>query len=307
MTKRVVSISLGTSRRDRVATADFAGTQIQIERRGTDGDKRKFAELVRSLDGMVDCFGVGGTDAYLYAGDRRYAFRETLRLMEGARKTPWVDGSGLKNTLERETISYLDENGILRLSHLRVLLVAAVDRFGMAEALSKRARSVVYGDLLYGVGLPAPIRRWSTVKLLARLALPIITRLPIEWIYPTGARQEANTPKYERYFHEADVVAGDWHIIRRYMPKRLDGKIILTQSSQTAEVEMLKQRGVHMLITTTPEIAGEAFATNVMEAALVVLSGRQPAELTPADYLGTLRRLGWRPSVRYLQQQTGSL
>lgn len=298
--KRVVSISLGTSKRDKTVTSTIGGLEFEIARIGTDGDKRKFARLVAELDGDVDCFGVGGTDAYLYAGTRRYAFRETLRLMAGARRTPWVDGSGLKNTLERETVLYLDEQGVVDFSRSSVLLVSAVDRFGMAEALASRARSVVFGDLLYGLGIPIPIRNWKTLQRLASLALPLVVRMPIEWIYPTGARQEVNTPRFSRYFDWADVIAGDWHIIRRYMPERLDGKIILTQSSRQAETDMLRQRGVKTLVTTTPEIGGEAFATNVMEAVLVVLLGRKPEELTPEQYLGTLKSLGWRPSIRVL-------
>jgi len=293
---------LGTSKRDKRAVAKFGGVEFDIARIGTDGNKRRFRELVAELDGQVDCFGIGGTDAYLYAGSRRYAFRETLWLMEPAQKTPWVDGSGLKDTLERETIRYLDESGIVDFAKARVLLVAAVDRFGMAAAIAERAKAVVYGDILFGLGLPIPLRSWRVLKILARVALPVIVQMPIEWIYPTGARQEVNTPRHARYFEEADVIAGDWHIIRRYMPHRLDGKIVITQSSRVADVALLKERGVSMLVTTTPEIGGEAFATNVMEAVLVVLSGKRPEALTAQDYLGTLRSLGWAPTVRRLQE-----
>jgi len=298
--KRVVSVSLGTARRDKRSDAEFLGVPFLIERRGTDGDKRRYRELVAALDGRVDCFGVGGTDAYVFAGDRRYCFRETLDLMAGARRTPWVDGSGLKHTLERETVRWLQESGTLDFRDKRVLLVSAVDRFGMGEALSKRAKSVVYGDILFGMGLPIPIRSWSTVVRLGRLLLPLITRLPVTWFYPAGEKQEVNTPRHRRFFHEADVIAGDWHFIRRFMPERLDGKIILTNSSRKAEVELLRERGAAQLITTTPQIGGESFATNVMEAVLVALLERPPADLTPRDYLDTLGRLGWEPQVTQL-------
>lgn len=301
--KHVVSISLGTSKRDKRAEAAFLGEPFLIERLGTDGNKQKFRRMVADLDGQVDCFGVGGTDAYLYAGDRRYSVRETVALMRNARKTPWVDGSGLKHTLERETVAWLQENGVVDFRDKRVLLVSAVDRFGMAKAIAARAKSVVYGDLLFGLGLPIPVRSWTTVQRLARLALPIIAQLPISWFYPTGEKQETNTPRYRRYFEEADVIAGDWHIIRRFMPEHMDGKIVLTQSSRQAEIEFLRRRGVKTLITTTPEIGGEAFATNVMEAVLVALLGKRPEELTPAEYLGTLKRLAWQPTVRELQSK----
>ncbi len=298
--KRVVSVSLGTSKRDADAEVEFLGVPFRIERRGTDGDHGKFEQILAELDGKVDCFGIGGTDAYLYAGDRRYAFRQTQRLMRNAQLTPWVDGSGIKNTLERETVAHLQRTGVVDFGDMSVLVMAAVDRFGLGEAMSEVAKSVVYGDLLYGLGIPIPIRSWTTLRRLARIALPVITKLPVEWLYPTGSKQEVNTPKFEQYFAEADVITGDWHLIRRYMPERLDGKIILTQSSRAAETELLRARGVKMLVTTTPEIGGAAFATNVVEAVLVALLGKRPRELTPADYLGTLKQLGWAPSVQEL-------
>ncbi len=295
--KHVVSISLGTSKRDKSSETEFLGQQFLIERRGTDGDKKRYADLVTDLDGQVDCFGIGGTDAYLYAGNKRYAISETMNLMKGAVKTPWVDGSGLKHTLERETVGWLQESGALDFSNKTVLLMSAVDRFGMGEALSKYAKSVIYGDLIFGMGIPIPIRKWSTVKFLASIMLPIVARCPVSWFYPTGEKQEVNTPKSPQFFKEADVIAGDWHIIRRYMPIDLRGKIILTQSSRSAETEMLRERGLKTLITTTPPIGGESFATNVMEAVLVALSEKRPEELKPDDYLITLKQLGWKPSI----------
>jgi len=213
--KRVVSVSLGTSKRDKREETEFLGEPFLIERRGTDGDKRRFQDLIAELDGKIDCFGVGGTDVYLYAGDRRYTWRASRNLLRNARKTPWVDGSGIKHTLERETVRHLDEAGIVDFSKLNVLLVSAVDRFGMGEELAERSKSVVFGDLLFGTPIPIPVRSWRTVKMLARIILPLITWCPPEWFYPTGQKQEVNTPKHERYFREAHVIAGDWHFIRR--------------------------------------------------------------------------------------------
>ena len=299
--KRVVSVSLGTSRRDKTVQTEMLGVPLTRERRGTDGSKARFQAILAELDGIAACFGIGGTDAYLHAGTRRYAFRETLALMEPARITPWVDGSGLKHTLERATVAYLQDQGIVDFGKLRVLLVAGVDRFGMAEALACRARSIAFGDLAFGLGIPIAVRSWAGLRRLAAVALPLVVRMPISWLYPTGEKQDRNTPKFGHLFAEADVIAGDWHIIRRYMPERLDGKIILTQSSRADETELLRRRGAKLLITTTPEIGGVAFATNVMEAALVAVLGKRPAELTTEDYLGTLTRLGWTPSVQSLE------
>jgi hypothetical protein len=295
--KKVLSVSLGTSARNKKAETEFLGVPFHVERVGVDGDAAKYRQMIRDMDGKIDCFGVGGMDVYLYAGAARYAFREPLDMMRDAIKTPWVDGSGLKHTLERETVAWLQDHDVVDFRNKKVLLVSAVDRFGMAEALSKRCGSIVFGDLLFGVGLPIPVRTWEGLQKLARAVLPIVVRLPFQWFYPTGEKQKENTPRFGGYFDEADIIAGDWHFIRRYAPQKLTGKIILTNTIRLADVDFLRERGAKLLITTTPEIGGESFATNVMEAVLVALLERKPSELTPQDYLGTLKQLGWKPRI----------
>lgn len=59
------------------------------------------------------------------------------------------------------------------------------------------------------------------------------------------------------------------------MPERLDGKIIVTNTVTQEDVEMMKEKGVKMLITTTPNINGRSFGTNVMEGVLVAVAGKK--------------------------------
>ena len=88
---------------------------------------QKAMELIRSLDGQVAAFGLGGIDLYIYAGTKRYVIRDAAKIASVAQKTPVVDGSGLKNTLERKVITYLRETGI-NFQDVPVLLVCGVDR-----------------------------------------------------------------------------------------------------------------------------------------------------------------------------------
>ena len=46
-----------------------------------------------------------------------------------------------------------------------------------------------------------------------------------------------------------------------------------------------------MLITSTPNLCGRSFGTNVMEAVLVTLISKPPQEIKPQDYLEMLEAL----------------
>jgi len=293
--RHIVSVSLGSSKRDKVLETEILGTPVRIERRGTDGDKRRFQQLLQELDGKVDAIGLGGCDLHLWAQGRRYTFRDVQKLVSVVQHTPVVDGSGLKNTLERWAVERIEQKGLLDWSSQNVLLVSALDRFGMAEALAEKAGSVVFGDALFALGLPLPIRDIRTLARLARVGLPVVVRLPFEWLYPVGAQQEENTHRWERYFRWADVIAGDWHYIHRYAPHDLSGKVMLTNTVRQADVQFLRERGADLLLTTTPVFHGETFATNVLEALIVALSGS--AEMHESDYHLWLSRLGWDVGV----------
>jgi len=294
--KRIVSVSLGSSRRNHAATTEILGEQVVVERIGTDGDMARAVALIRELDGKVDAFGLGGIDLYLHAGGRRYAFRDARRLVEAASRTPVVDGSGLKNTLERRVIRWVDQN-LMPLKGRKVLLVSSVDRFGMAEALAELGAETIFGDLMFALGLQIPIRKLETVQKLARVILPVITQLPFQWLYPTGEKQDRHEVRFSGYYQWADMIAGDWLYIRRHMPDRLDGKVILTNTVTPANVEEVRERGAAMLVTTTPNIGGRSFGTNLMEALIVAFAGKHPEEMTPADYEAWLDRIQFTPRV----------
>src|ERR1700682_132325 len=107
--KKIVSVSLGSSSRDHHANVELLGEQFDISRIGTDGSLDRAIAKLKELDGTVDAIGLGGIDVYLYAGTDRYALRDGLRLLDAVKQTPVVDGSGLKNTLERHAVAYLQD------------------------------------------------------------------------------------------------------------------------------------------------------------------------------------------------------
>ncbi|HEX3033009.1 MAG TPA: quinate 5-dehydrogenase [Bacillota bacterium] len=294
--KRVVSVSLGSDKRDHEVEVELLGQQIRVERRGTNGDLAKAFQLIKELDGQVDAIGLGGIDLYLFAGERRYVLRDAEKLAAAAQQTPVVDGSGLKNTLEPRIVASLQQQGTLDLRGKKVLMVSGVDRQGMARAFVEAGSEVVFGDLIFGLGFPLALRSLKALNTVAGMVIPLVSRLPFKYLYPTGQQQEEIITGFEKYYQEADIVAGDFHYIRRYLPNVLEGKTIITNTVTGGDIEALKARGARGLITTTPELKGRSFGTNVMEAMLVALAGSK-TELSAASYCELLNQLEFKPRV----------
>jgi hypothetical protein len=251
------------------------------------------------MDGTVDAFGMGGIDLYLYTKDKRYAFRDAKKIARAAVKTPMVDGSGLKNTLERRVIKYLDEK-MNMLKGKKVLLVSGLDRFGMAEAFEEAGCITTYGDVIFALGLPVPVKSRHALDIIGKTLLPILVQLPFQLLYPTGEKQVDIDPKYTRFYDENEIIAGDFHYIRKYMPLDMKGKTVITNTVTSKNVEELRERGVKTLVTTTPELDGRSFGTNVMEATLIALSGKKPEEMTAALYNELLDKINFKPRIQEL-------
>lgn len=299
--KRAVSISIGSSKRDKVVEVELLGENVRIERIGTDGDMEKAARLYQELDGKVDAFGVGGADLGLMVDDKWYPLYSVQKMVRFIQKTPVVDGAGLKNTLENCLGSVIDERIGDYVAQLgkKVLITAGADRWGMTKSFFDSGYDCVLGDLMFGLGLPFAVRSESGIKTLASILMPIAGRLPFEWIYPIGEKQEKRIPKWEKYYQWATVIAGDCHYIKRHMPDRLEGKVIATNTTTSADIEAFRQAGVKYVVTSTPVLEGRSFGTNMMEAALIAVSGKGRT-LTRPELSELLDRLGFEPQLQQL-------
>ncbi|MDX1436606.1 MAG: hypothetical protein R3335_07345 [Anaerolineales bacterium] len=291
--KKAVSVSLGSSKRDKSVEVELLGVPVVIERRGTDGDMEKAAQLFKELDGTVDAFGVGGADLGIMVDNRWYPLHSVAPMVRYVQKTPIVDGTGLKNTLEYQVGPFLETRlgPFLDQVGRRAMFTAGADRWGLSSTFVDLGYEYLFADLMFGVNVPIPLRSVGLVKAVVPFIMPIVGRFPFDWLYPTGAKQEQRDPKWEQYYQWATVIAGDRHYIVRHMPDSLSGKIVVTNTTTTEDVEIFRAAGIKYLVTTTPVLGGRSFGTNMMEAALVAAAdkGRKLTQDELADILETLQ------------------
>ena len=299
--KRAVSISIGSSKRDKAVEVSLLGEKVSIERIGTDGDMEAAALKYREMDGTVDAFGVGGADLGLMVDNKWYPLYSVQPMVRYVKKTPLVDGVGLKNTLENQCAPFVQARlgDYIQKMGKRAFVVSGADRWGMSTSFLDAGYECVFGDIMFGLGLPIALHSAGQLKTLAAILLPVAGRLPFSWVYPTGEKQEHRIPKYQKYYHWATVVAGDCLYIKRHMPDDMQGKVVVTNTTTPEDVALFKQCGVKYLVTTTPVLDGRSFGTNMMEAALVAVSGKG-RPLTHDEYTELLAKLSFQPQLQEL-------
>jgi len=299
--KRAVSISIGSNKRDKAVEITLLGEKVSIERIGTNGDMEAAALKFKELDGTVDAFGVGGGDLSVLVDGKEYIFHSVKPMVRFIKKTPVVDGSGLRNTLEKKAAPFIIEKlgDYINKMGKTALIMTGSDRWGLTSSFLEAGFKCTFGDFLFSLDMPIPLHTAKQIKFVSALLMPIALRLPFHWIYPVGEKQEERKPKYPKYFKEVTVVAGDFNYIKRYMPDDMQGKIVVTNTTTPDDVALLRKCGVKYLITTTPVLDGRSFGTNMMEAALVAIAGKN-RRLTWPELTELLDKLGFEPQLQEL-------
>jgi hypothetical protein len=297
--KHVVSISLGSSSRDKKVEFKLGNETIIIERIGCDGDEKKAKALFTEMDGKVDAFGVGGVELFVRVLDKNYPLRSGLKLVKEVKQTPCTDGRGLKLTLEQNIFQMAEPHFRFPITPRKAMMPVAADRYGMAESLHRAGFELVFCDLMFGLGIPLPVYGLARLRTLAAFLMPVVGLMPISMLYPTGQNQDENIPKYEKWFNYGPVIAGDFQYIRRHMPLDMRGKVIITNTTTAGDVQLMQSRGVAYLVTSTPRIDGRSFGANVLEAALIAYSGKGHP-LTDAELAALVKALDLKPHVQAL-------
>jgi hypothetical protein len=152
--------------------------------------------------------------------------------------------------------------------------------------------------------VPIMIHRYPTLVRMVHVIAPIAAQLPFSFLYPSEADHttEVETEsKHSQLYRDADIIAGDYKWVRKYMPKDMAGKWVVTNTTTVEDVEFLRSVGVDLLITSTPRLEGRTFGTNVIEATMVAVDGAKAA-LKPERYLELLHSTGFTPDVMWLQK-----
>jgi predicted amino acid dehydrogenase len=302
MATKIVSISLGPSNQDYEITAQAFGAEFQVQRIGTDGDAERARELVKEFDGAAAAIGLGETSLLFKVGRYTYGHGEIQSIARAAKVTPVVDGTHLKNTLDRWSLNHVasQQPGLFR--YRRVLILSGVARYALAQVLTRYTDQISYGDPFVHFKTPIVLKSLRQLDLYARWILPRVCRAPYARHFPTAPSRDSAAARSEKFFKAADVIVGDFAYLRYYAPSDLQRKVIVTNTLSPDETEELQARGVESVVTLSalPGNAHSFVDSDVLEAMLTILIDRPPTELTDDDYLQFASQCECEPRVAVL-------
>lgn len=291
--REAVSVSLGDPRRDYSFLLLVGGEKVLLRRVGTGGEVGEALRLLRELDGKVAALGLGGVNFAYRWGRKLYPLPLGERLRQAVRKTPLGDGSRWKELVEPELAFSLPPGG-----GERVFFSSVLDRYPLARALEGRGYRVMAADAWSALGCPL-LFSLSLFGRVAGITLPLLRFWPLGRLYPH--RDGAATRRWRSAAGGAGFrfFAGDFRLLRPFLPPDLRGVTVLTGGLSRGELELLRRRGIRRLLTSSPCLGGIHPAANALEALACALWGKHPEELERRHLMELRKEVegGWTPSA----------
>lgn len=308
-TKAVVIIDLNET--NDTSTVTFLGQPVTVYRRGSGGDPERACALIKEYDGQVDAIGLDGLPAELALGSTHRPHLTGAKLLASATHTPIVDGSGIRDGLERWGVILADRAQPGIFAQKQILMAPGLNHSGLAQSLGRRGLALRYADPLIYFALPD----WPGVgsKLtLEQATAPTLDQLkdaPFRRLHPQPGHpghQRSNEP-----FEWADVIAGDMGAIRRYAPDSLKHKTIVVEAADEEDLADLRHRGASIVVTLMPALnEGDdlgRWSAATVEAVLAALRPDPNVPLSEDTYLDLMAGIQWTPAIRYLQPEESGI
>ncbi len=288
---------------------ELLGAQIDISHVGCDGDLQMMAKKAAEFDGKVDAIVLHGVAKELVLGKEKTTHRDVGMVYDAAQKTPIVDGSGVRDAMERWAMLLAAQAQPGIWSRKRTLMAPGINHAGLTKALEQYTDEIAFADPVIYFNLPATPSVGSK-QMLGMAAAPTLGRMqsmPFQRLFPKAG--VPNRPRNPALFEWAQIIAGNIGSIRRYAPKSLKGKIVVVESATEEDIADLTERDVSILVTTMPPLGREMAHLDgaIFEGCLAALRPDKNAPLTKNAYLNLMAELEWQPAVKYLQPDEANI
>ena len=150
--KKILVLHLGDD--EETTTASFLGQTIEIHRLGTGGDPDRAGALIAQYDGKVDAIALEGFAAQLKLGTESRVHAIGAALKSATAHTPLVDGSGVRDGLERWAVMLADRAQPGIFAEKIILMTPGLNHAGLIDELNKHSRTIRYADPFVFFNLP---------------------------------------------------------------------------------------------------------------------------------------------------------
>ena len=107
--KKVVTVTLGSSKKDFEFKTKFLGQEFTVQRLGADKDSSKAWELMRRQQANADAVALSDMVDHYHVGLRTVVNKKSQRLMQVVTRVPVTTGASLRRLLQVLSLIHISE------------------------------------------------------------------------------------------------------------------------------------------------------------------------------------------------------
>ncbi len=294
--KKVVTVSLGSSKQDFKFETEFLGQRFQVKRLGADNDTTKAWELMRRHQTQADAIGLGEIGDHWNVGQSTVTNKVTQRLLNVVTRVPATTGARLRRLLQVRAVRHVQHALGNYFNNNIALFFSGARNWDMAQALSDYTPNLNFADALVQTGAPKMLTSLQQLELYAKghdIALSGKRGEILEGLLPgfKSNRLAAAVAK-------AHLIVGTYAEIKAVgTPANLEGKTIITSAVDDDRMAFFRQCKVNLVIDVSPQLFERVVGVNVIEAMILAALGKPEEDVSDDDFNEILDELAIKPRL----------
>jgi predicted amino acid dehydrogenase len=168
--KRIISLSLGTSRQNFDRILQFAGQSIHVTHYGVDYDEDLLFRLVRQYQSECDVLALSCIPAPVYIGRKTLRHRILKQLNQEVTQVPMVTGHLLRSTFFDWTLQHAINHGELKLQNTTLAFLSGLTQYEALQSMGIQAKDVYFFDPCLQYQVPTALHGIKALRTYANLA-----------------------------------------------------------------------------------------------------------------------------------------
>ncbi len=301
--KQIIQISLDASRDNFDFETEFLGKKFHVRRFGTDGDLEEATDLLLRWNKKADAIGLGGVkfaNTYKPGAKRNKEIRKLLELGTQVH-TPVTTGETLRSVGHEWALRHIQfKYGNNYFTNARVFFFSGVVSHSIASVMAEYTDNLTFADLLLENSVPKFIHTIKELDLYTGHVRDAMGWIPGKRFVSDSApvRSLVNNLMHKavREAHILVVPHYQFHkYLNHYTIEELKGKTIISSTVYDDRVAYLKDKGVDVIIDTTPKILKKVVGVSVLEALLFAALDIDQDQGSEDDLLEVISDLKCRP------------
>jgi predicted amino acid dehydrogenase len=267
----VVNVSLLDPGSDYDERLTFLGHEVRILRVGTSGRVEEARALVRNWAGRADAIAVTGVHEAQVSGK----YDGDLESLAGLHRTmtgvPVTHGDTLRSVLQEWAVRHVQTEMPGYFNNARVLVLGGDNHVATMRMLREYTANITYTNPPL-LDLLGELESIPLVGHVASAGLRPAHRLPARMQSMLHAPRPVGEAMAHRAGHDCDVVVATYEELMDFGLEDLNGKAVITESISDDRLAELADRGVDLVLDSTPQPFHVTVESAVLEALMIATS-----------------------------------